>query len=123
FEYVLNSRAGAGNIRLPRTMKHRWIFLPLLAVVGCAAPKPHPSTATSIDFGKELRALEQRFAPDFHLAVYDVTFTARGKELILSGEVDRDEARMETVRAAQQTGAKVTDQIRVLPAAELGETN
>jgi hypothetical protein len=109
-------------------MKHRWIALLLApvianALVGCASRKPLDAPTASTSFTAELRALENRFAPDYHLAVYDVSFKSQGNEIILSGEVDREEARRETVRAAERTGAKVNDRIRVLPDAEFAGTN
>lgn len=108
-------------------MKHRWNLLLLAAVVaghlaGCASHKTQaPSASTALK--DELQVLKNRFAPDSHMAVYDVGAEKRGDEIVLSGEVDREEARLETVRMAEQTGAAVVDRIRVLPDAELGVTN
>lgn len=109
-------------------MKHRWIFSLLVAfaaghLAGCASHNVRHAASAPAAFAKELRALQNHFAPDYHLAVYEVNFETRGQEIILSGEVDREEARLDTVRAAERTGAKVTDRIRVLPGAELGATN
>jgi gamma-D-glutamyl-L-lysine dipeptidyl-peptidase len=108
-------------------MKRLWPFVPCavvsLALISCASRKSASAPHDPGAFRAELRALQNRFAPDFHLAIYEVDFQQRENEITLSGEVDSDEARRETIRAAQRTGAKVTDQITVLPDAELGETN
>ena len=53
---------------------------------------------------EQLRSLRQKFAPDAHLAIYDVDFTQHGDRLILSGEMDSEAAHRETVRVAEQTG-------------------
>ena len=109
-------------------MKQRWIVLLFATVLagtlaGCATRKPTETSKTDNSFAEDLRALQNKFAPDYHLGVYDVNFEPRGNEILLSGDVDSNEARVETVRAAERTGAKVTDKIRVLPDLEFGETN
>jgi len=55
------------------------------------------------------------------MAIFEVGIERRGRELVLTGEVDRAEARIEAVRAVQRTGAKVVDAIRVLPEEQLGD--
>lgn len=68
-----------------------------------------------------IQTVKDRYAPDSHLAVFNVVFDLDSHDVILSGEVDNPEAKAETIRAVEQTGFKVTDQIRVLPAGELGD--
>jgi cell wall-associated NlpC family hydrolase len=65
--------------------------------------------------------LKAKYAPDEHLGVYKVGFESLGRSLALTGEVDRAEARSETLAAAERTGLKVEDRLKVLPATELGE--
>ena len=108
-------------------MKHRWTPSLLAAVLaanlsGCATNNARQREIPSAAITKELSALKKRFAPDSHLAVYTVGIEPRRGELVLTGEVDRVEARVETLRAAEQLGLKITDRIRVLPEATLGET-
>jgi cell wall-associated NlpC family hydrolase len=125
--FALNSPPRARNILAPRSMIAPVIHATLAGLVlcglaGCASRPANPPRAAA-DFARTLERLRLRFAPDSHLAIYQVTCTTRGPALILSGDVDSTEARAETLRAAKQTGAKVIDRIQVLPAAELGETN
>src|ERR1039458_8090084 len=68
-----------------------------------------------------IQEVKQKYAPDKRLGIFDVGVQRRGSELVLTGEVDCAEARLETVRAVERTVAKVTDRIRVLPDAKLGD--
>ena len=109
-------------------MKLRWIIaLPptvlALLLSGCAARPVRPAAGDLNHLTEQLRSLRQKFAPDAHLAIYDVDFTLHGERLILSGNTDSEAAHRETVRVAEQTGFKITDEIRMLPDAALGETN
>lgn len=69
----------------------------------------------------QIRAIQQQYAPDTRLAIFNVGLQSSGRELVLTGEVDRAEARVELVRTLEGTGASITDRIRVLPDASLGE--
>ncbi len=109
-------------------MKLRWIIaLPptvlALLLSGCTAQPARPAAGNLNHLTEQLRSLRQKFAPDAHLAIYDVDFTQHGDRLILSGEMDSEAAHRETVRVAEQTGFKIADEIRMLPDAALGGTN
>lgn len=109
-------------------MNHHWAHRLLLAVVtgslaGCAAHSTSHPVGNTSSLEAQLQSLRLKFAPDAHMAIYDVDFTQRGDALILSGETDSKAAHRETIHAAGQTGWKIVDHIRVLPDAELGETN
>ncbi len=67
-----------------------------------------------------LEQLKRRVAPDSHLAIFDVKARAEGEGYALSGEVDQAEAKRQAVEAVTRLGVKVTDEITVLPAANLG---
>jgi cell wall-associated NlpC family hydrolase len=82
-------------------------------------PKSEPDRRLAIPHA--IQDLKQKYAPDKRLGIYDVGLQYQGLELVLTGEVDRAEARIETVRAVQATGAKVTDRIKVLPDEKLGD--
>jgi hypothetical protein len=108
-------------------MKHCWTLLPIAVVachfIGCAT-RPFPGAETAPPaLAEELRELRSRFAPDSHLTVYTVGIERRAGALVLTGDVDHVEARLESLRAAEGLGLKVEDRIRVLPDAALGETN
>lgn len=70
---------------------------------------------------RALQNVQQKYAPDARLAIFNVGVKSCARELVLTGEVDRAEARLEAVQAVQRTGAKVTDRIQVLPDAKLGD--
>jgi cell wall-associated NlpC family hydrolase len=97
-----------------------------LAAMPCACAHldgngPQPEQDRRLAIPHAIQAVKQKYAPDSRLAIFDVGVQHRGRELILTGEVDRAEARIETVQAVERTGAKVTDRIKVLPDEELGD--
>lgn len=108
-------------------MKHCWTLLLIVVVAcyvaGCATSNSHRAETAPPPLADKLRTLKNRFAPDSHMAVFTVGLEPRRGELVLTGDVDRVEARLETLRAAERLGLKVEDRIRVLPDAALGETN
>ena len=68
-----------------------------------------------------IQDVKQKYAPDKRLGIFEVGVQHQGRALVLTGEVDRAEARLATVRAVAATGAKVIDRIKVLPDAKLGD--
>lgn len=108
-------------------MKYRWTLLLLVVstglMVGCVANHDSRKRTGVVALSQELRTLQLRFAPDRHLSVYTLGLDQAGGGLVLTGEVDRAEARIETLQAVGQLGVEVADQIRVLPDATQGETN
>jgi gamma-D-glutamyl-L-lysine dipeptidyl-peptidase len=82
---------------------------------------PQPGGDLSSPAGRAIRSAKEKCAPDSHLSIFNVGLLRQGHELVLTGEVDRAEARLEVVQAVERTGARVTDRIRVLPAEELGD--
>jgi hypothetical protein len=62
---------------------------------------------------RAIQSVKQKNTPDSSLGIYNVGVQYRGRELILTGEVDHAEARIETIRAVERTGARVTDHIKV----------
>ena len=84
-----------------------------------SGPKPEQDSRLAIP--DAIQAVKQKYAPDSRLAIFDVGVQHQGRELILTGEVDRAEARIETVHAVERTGARVTDRIKVLPDEKLGD--
>ena len=91
---------------------------------GCAhthgsSPAPEPDRRLAIPHA--IQDVKQKYAPNKGLRIFDVGVQRRGLELVLTGEVDCAEARIETVRAVERTGAKVTDRIKVLPDEKLGD--
>jgi gamma-D-glutamyl-L-lysine dipeptidyl-peptidase len=107
--------------------RYRLIALSTLALAGmfcsCAhldnrAAKANGDTPDSA--GQAIQRVKDKYAPNSRLAVFTVGLERRGNQLVLTGDVDRAEARMEVVQAVKGTGAKVDDQIQVLPDKRLG---
>ena len=70
---------------------------------------------------KAIQTVKEKHAPDSRLAIFDVGVEHWGRQLVLTGEVDRAEAKIECVQAVQQPGAEVIDRIRLLPDERLGD--
>jgi hypothetical protein len=64
---------------------------------------------------RAIAEVKQKYAPHAQLAIFDVGVEGWGRELALTGEVDRAEARIDCVQAVQRAGARVSDRIKVLP--------
>ena len=89
------------------------------AHVDSNTPKPQPDRRLAIPHAIE--QVKQKYAPVKRLGIYEVGVQHQGLELVLTGEVSCAEARIDTVRAVEATGAKVTDRIKVLPDERLGD--
>jgi gamma-D-glutamyl-L-lysine dipeptidyl-peptidase len=91
---------------------------------GCAnldGAGPQQAAKGSDPVSRAIQDVKDQYAPNSRLAIFNVGAQRRGGELVLTGEVDRAEARVEAVRAVERTGAKVTDHIKVLPDESLGD--
>jgi len=102
-----------------------WLAVTLAGMLcGCAhlhggAPKPEADKSSPA--GRAIQGVKEKYAPDSHTAIFKVGLQHLGHELVLTGDVDRAEARLEVIRAVERTGVKVTDRIKVLPAGQLGD--
>jgi cell wall-associated NlpC family hydrolase len=112
-----------------KAIKRNWLALLVAAALAgmpCACahldssgPKPESDRRLAIPLA--IQSVQQKYAPDSRLAIFNVGVQHWGSELILTGEVDQAEARIETVQAVERTGSKVTDRIKVLPDEKLGD--
>jgi len=68
-----------------------------------------------------LQEVESKFAPDPHMGIFRVSLETNADAIILTGEVDKLEAKSAAVETIQRTGVKVVDHITVLPEQRLGE--
>ncbi len=81
-----------------------------------------PQQENSMDANQKLIAeVQQKYAPDKRTALFNVTSKEEGGEVQLSGETDLANAKSELIKKLEQTGAKVKDNIEVLPAKSLGD--
>jgi hypothetical protein len=79
------------------------------------------SQINNIQIKHILQSVQQRYAPDLQLAVFDISYTQVEKGIILQGEVDNLEAKSAVIHALQKiVKGTVIDSIRVLPDAALG---
>ena len=91
---------------------------------GCAhlnSAAPQPGANSSDPVSRAIQGVKDQYAPNSRLAIFNVGAQRRGGNLVLTGEVDRAEAKVETVRAVERTGVRVTDHIKVLPDESLGD--
>jgi gamma-D-glutamyl-L-lysine dipeptidyl-peptidase len=109
-------------------MRRTWFAClpaPALAVILCSCAHldtsvPNPDADKSSPAGRAIQSVKDKYAPDSHLGIFSVGLQHRGHELVLTGDVDRAEARIEVVQAVERAGARVTDRINVLPSERLG---
>ena len=64
---------------------------------------------------QKIQAVREKYAPDKHLAVFDVEARRSGKHVTLEGEVSSQTAKDELIKGFSETSGKVTDEITVLP--------
>jgi cell wall-associated NlpC family hydrolase len=91
---------------------------------GCAhlnSAAPQPGANSSDPVSRAIQGVKDQYAPNSRLAIFNVGAQRRGGNLVLTGEVDRAEAKIEIVRAVERTGVRVTDHIKVLPDESLGD--
>jgi hypothetical protein len=110
-------------------MKRNWLLLPLLgllagALCGCShlnggERKASEDSADSIT--NAIQSVKARYAPDSHMAIFTVGATRQGGALVLTGDVDRVETKLDVLKAVERSGVKVTDRVKVLPDPQLGD--
>jgi len=102
--------------RYPRTLLALLLAVAALAATPARQDQPAPSAAVAA-----LTSVQEKFAPDTRLAVFDVTIERRGETIVLKGEVSEAAARDAALAAVKGAGhADVASEIRVLPDPALG---
>jgi cell wall-associated NlpC family hydrolase len=94
----------------------------LLALSGCA-PLGHTGQASRSNEKNAsalLAPLAAKYAADPHTSIYKVTTELEGKQLVVQGEVDRQEAKQETQQVLEAAGFRVQNRLQVLPSSEFG---
>ncbi|HSA12145.1 MAG TPA: C40 family peptidase [Candidatus Paceibacterota bacterium] len=110
-------------------LKKSWFCMGLIALLAglpCACSRlpangPRPQSDRHSAAEDVIQQVRQKYAPDSRLAIFEVGIEQRGRELVLTGAVDRAEARLDTVQAMADAGVRVTDRIKVLPEESLGD--
>lgn len=77
--------------------------------------------ATLAAAASALEAVREACAPDPRLAVFNVGIQIQDKSLVVTGEVDRVEARQKALTALARAGLHPLDHIKVLPDEDLGD--
>ena len=121
---------------MPLTADNRCPRHPLLAVLaaaslivaaaGCSGPSGplgnnmEPDNASQAVLAA-LQSVKAQYAPDSHLAVFDITPLRQDGQLLLKGEVDNPAAKQAALAAAAGAAANVIDRVAVLPSPDLGD--
>ncbi|MDB6024590.1 MAG: glycoside hydrolase [Verrucomicrobiales bacterium] len=70
---------------------------------------------------RKIEAVQEKFAPDRHLAIFKVEFEPNGSGVVLRGEVDNAAAKQELVRSVSEVSPHVIDEVTLLPDKNLGD--
>jgi cell wall-associated NlpC family hydrolase len=95
----------------------------LLGFLASDAPAQRPTLPRVNQTPPVLKEVEQKFAPDPHVSIFRIGIETNADTLIISGEVDKPEAKIAALEAIQGIGPKTVDRITVLPDERLGEKN
>ena len=102
-------------------MKTRVLTVCLSAILSvllfsCAPSTDSPAVKAALD------SLQQRYAPDSRVAVFDLKLEPQGSAIVVKGDVDNPKAKDESIAAiAKASGATVLDSVTVLPDPGFGE--
>ena len=113
-------------MNLSKRISHSGLLAAALAATLCGCAHldtgiPQPAATNSDPVIRALQGVKDQYAPVSRLAIFRVGPERRGSQLVLTGDVDRVEAKIDAVRAVERTGVKVTDHIKVLPDEQLGD--
>lgn len=98
-------------------MKKSFFLIPLLIIIfsGCSDNSYKEKIFSSV------LELQKKYAPDRHVAVFAVKTYEQGSTLIVTGEVDRPEAKEELLKVLSTERKNIVDSVIVLPDVQLGE--
>ncbi len=112
------------TINLARTMLTAALTAGL--AVGCSSPpgrtdkKMRSDDASGIVLAA-VNGAKLKYAPDPHLAIFNVDVVRQGDQIVLKGAVDNPAAKEAVMAAVDRTGIAALDRIRVLPSPDLGD--
>ncbi|MGA2177752.1 MAG: C40 family peptidase [Verrucomicrobiota bacterium] len=101
----------------------------LALAAGCSSPRDHAENYTETNAVSPavqaaqaaLQSVKAKFAPDSHLAIFNLKAAEEGRSIIVEGDVESSAAKEEAIAAVARTGRNVVDRVTVLPAANLGD--
>src|SRR5207253_2124858 len=128
----LSSSGGEGQGEeacLTKTMSSRWLIVSLALIClwcGCAHDRTKAShdVAGSNATAKIAAILEQvrrQYAPDPHMAAFEIGAERHGSSILLTGEVSSGESKAALFEAFRKFGLLPRDAVQVLPDPALGE--
>ena len=79
-------------------------------------PRRRPDPTPAI-----LKEVENKFAPDPHMAIFRINLETNAETVTLTGEVDKPEAKSAAIETIRRTGAEIVDHVTVLPDSRFGE--
>jgi gamma-D-glutamyl-L-lysine dipeptidyl-peptidase len=92
-------------------------LLLVLLYISCSDPAKQDALINEITAD-----VQERYAPDRRVAVFDIEWERVGTDIVIRGDVDNTDARDELIRTMSEAGiGTVVDSIRILPAPELGD--
>ncbi|MHB1049599.1 MAG: NlpC/P60 family protein [Bacteroidota bacterium] len=101
-------------------MKNIYGFIIILIFAFGSCQKPDEGKGKA-EIHPIVQKLQQKYAPDQRVAIFDLMVIEEGNKVTLKGEVDRTEAKEEALAAFQAQYSEVLDSIEVLPSSALGE--
>lgn len=79
-------------------------------------PRPQPRATPLM-----LKEVAQKFAPDPHMGIFEISIETNGDSIAISGEVDKPKAKTAALEVVHRISGKIVDRITVLPDERLGE--
>lgn len=103
-------------------MKTKAILMVVFATLLCSYSSFSQLSQATSPLNAAIDSLKDRYAPDRHMAVFDVTCIQQENGAIVRGEVDNPKAKEDVMALVRKTlGGQTIDSLKVLPDPQLGE--
>jgi cell wall-associated NlpC family hydrolase len=103
-------------------MKTKAILMVVFATLLCSYSSFSQLSQATSPLSAAIDSLKERYAPDRHMAVFDVTCIQQESGAIVRGEVDNPKAKEDVMALVRKTlGGQTIDSLKVLPDPQLGE--
>jgi hypothetical protein len=100
--------------------KYLVLFSAALLFISCSKERSSDVQEERTTVHPVIRELQQKYAPDKRVAIFNVSVIEDGKRVIVKGEVDDKNAKLELLEKFRSNGKEVLDSVEVLPAENLG---
>ncbi|MEW5800066.1 MAG: C40 family peptidase [Bacteroidota bacterium] len=98
--------------------KYSLLFAASLFIVSCSKDRPDEIKVEDHPIIKEL---QQKYAPDKRVAIFNVSILEEGRNVVLKGDVESREAKEELLAKLREEKKDILDSIEVLPSDKLGK--